>query len=40
MARDMMVDAGFSVQEPIRYGRWPGRETFLSGQDIVLATRA
>jgi SAM-dependent methyltransferase len=39
VVRQLIAAAGLSVQEPIRYGRWPGRETFLSGQDVVLATR-
>ena len=38
-ARELMSAVGLSVQEPIKYGRWPGRDTFLTGQDIVLATR-
>ncbi len=30
---------GLSVQEPIRYGSWCGREKYLSYQDIVIARK-
>jgi SAM-dependent methyltransferase len=28
------------IQEPVRYGAWSGRSEYLSGQDIVIATKA
>ena len=31
---------GLEIQPPIRYGAWCGRESYLSGQDIVIATKA
>jgi len=30
---------GFQLMEPVHYGAWCGRQTWLSGQDIVLATK-
>jgi len=30
---------GLAIEEPIRFGRWPGRESGLSFQDIVIARR-
>lgn len=38
-ARGLIAAGGLVVEEPIRWGRWPGRETFLTGQDVVLAAR-
>jgi SAM-dependent methyltransferase len=37
VARAMCAEAGLAVREPIRFGRWTGREDGLSIQDIVLA---
>lgn len=30
---------GLTILEPIRYGAWCGRETYLSSQDIVIAVK-
>jgi hypothetical protein len=27
---------GMEIEEPIRYGAWPGRERYLSYQDVVI----
>lgn len=37
--RNLYGKYGLSVQEPIRYGSWCGRERFLSYQDIVIAKK-
>jgi len=37
--RAMFAKAGLEITDPIRYGSWCGRDTFLSGQDIVLAIK-
>ena len=37
--RDLYNKFGLSVQEPILYGSWCGRERFLSYQDIVIARK-
>jgi hypothetical protein len=31
---------GLNIKPPIRYGRWPGRGTFLSYQDVLIAEKA
>ena len=33
-------DAGFEIEPPVHYGRWCGREEFLSFQDIVVTRKA
>lgn len=38
--RDWHRQAGLSIDEPIRYGFWSGRETGRSFQDIVLAIKS
>lgn len=37
--RDLYAEHGLSIVEPIHYGSWPGREDFLSYQDIVVALK-
>jgi SAM-dependent methyltransferase len=37
--RGLYVKYGLRIIEPIHYGYWCGRETFLSYQDIVVATK-
>ena len=37
--RDLYGKFELSVQEPIRYGSWCGRERSLSYQDIVIARK-
>lgn len=36
---EQIVRRGFRVEQPIHYGSWCGRTRFLSGQDMVVATR-
>jgi SAM-dependent methyltransferase len=38
-ARALFRRHGFSVQDPIRYGKWCGRTEFTSYQDIIVAVR-
>lgn len=38
--RDMFAQAGLLIREPILFGGWSGRNSHLSRQDIVLASRA
>lgn len=35
--RRLYIERGLSIVEPIHYGAWPGRRSFLSYQDIVVA---
>ena len=35
--RDRLRKFGLSIIEPVHYGSWCGRSTFLSYQDIVIA---
>ncbi len=35
--RSLYTERGLSIAEPIHYGAWPGRRSFLSYQDIVVA---
>lgn len=37
--RELIQSRGLTINEPIRMGSWSGRNTFLSFQDIVLASR-
>ena len=37
--RDLLTNRGLNIDEPIRFGSWCGRESYLSYQDIVLAHR-
>lgn len=37
--RRLFQRLGLSIREPIHYGSWCGRKSFLSYQDIVIATR-
>jgi ubiquinone/menaquinone biosynthesis C-methylase UbiE len=37
--RGLYEKNGLRVVEPVYYGRWPKREQFLSGQDIIVAVR-
>ncbi len=37
--RSVYQRSGLSITEPIRYGSWPGRRNFFSGQDIVMARK-
>jgi len=37
--RHLYEKHGFQLMEPVHYGAWCGRQTWLSGQDIVLATK-
>jgi SAM-dependent methyltransferase len=37
--REMFGNVQLELREPIQYGWWCGRSEFLSGQDIILATR-
>ena len=37
--RDLLTNRGLIIDEPIRFGSWCGRESYLSYQDIVLAHR-
>jgi SAM-dependent methyltransferase len=37
--RTWFKDAGLSVESPIHYGSWCGRERFLSYQDIIIARK-
>jgi SAM-dependent methyltransferase len=34
-----LSESGFVPRGPIQYGAWPGRERFLSRQDVVVAAR-
>ncbi len=38
--RGLLSTAGLTVKEPIRYGAWSGRMDFLSGQDIIVGSKA
>ena len=35
--RNLYDRHGMEIEEPIRYGAWPGRERYLSYQDVVIA---
>jgi SAM-dependent methyltransferase len=37
VAWEMVEDAGLRIRTPIHYGRWPGREQFVSFQDLIVA---
>lgn len=37
--RSAYQSSGLKIIEPIRYGKWPGRERFLDGQDIIVARK-
>ena len=37
--RDRFAKYRLKIIEPVYYGSWPGREKFLSYQDIILATK-
>ncbi len=37
--RSLYSEHGLMIADPIRYGSWPGREQFLSYQDIVVSTK-
>jgi SAM-dependent methyltransferase len=37
--RDALSETGLAVREPISYGSWCGRRTFLSRQDVLVASR-
>lgn len=37
--RELFGRAGFEVREPVHFGKWCGRETFTSYQDILIAER-
>jgi SAM-dependent methyltransferase len=39
-ARAMLAEAGLTIREPIRFGRWTGRPVGLSFENIVLAARS
>jgi len=36
---ELLDRVGLELEPPIRYGSWPGREAFLSGQDVVAARK-
>jgi hypothetical protein len=38
--RRVCASHGLPVQDPVRYGKWCGRETFVSFQDMVIVERA
>jgi SAM-dependent methyltransferase len=38
--RGLYQEYGLNISQPIRYGSWPGREAFLSYQDIVIAEKS
>jgi SAM-dependent methyltransferase len=37
--RSAYSSTGLQIIEPVRYGRWPGREKCLNGQDIIIARK-
>ncbi len=37
--RDLFPQFGLTISQPIQYGSWCGRASFLSYQDIVIATK-
>jgi SAM-dependent methyltransferase len=37
--RELYSKSHLQIVEPIRYGRWPGRAQYVSGQDIVVARK-
>lgn len=39
LVRDLHCGAGLTIQDPIHFGSWCGRENFLSYQDIVVAKK-
>jgi SAM-dependent methyltransferase len=38
--RDLFAKFGLTISQPIHYGSWCGRPSFLSYQDIVIATKS
>ena len=38
--RGLYAKSGLEIDEPIRYGNWCERKTFLSYQDLIIATKA
>jgi SAM-dependent methyltransferase len=38
--RNLYRKHGLKIMEPVRYGSWCGRETYLSFQDIIIAVKA
>jgi hypothetical protein len=38
--RDAHREGGLVIEDPVRYGSWCGRATFVSFQDIVVARNA
>lgn len=38
--RELYEQNGLTIEEPILYGAWPGRESFLSYQDVIVARTA
>jgi SAM-dependent methyltransferase len=37
--RDLYRECGLELREPLPYGRWCGRSTGMSGQDVVIAVK-
>ncbi len=37
--KSLYTEHGLIIDDPIHYGSWPGREHFLSYQDIVISTK-
>ena len=37
--QSLYAQHGLKILDPIRYGAWCGRETYLSSQDIVIAVK-
>lgn len=35
--RSLYSQNGLQIEEPIRYGSWPGRKDYLSAQDIIIS---
>lgn len=38
--RNLFPKFGLTISQPIQYGSWCGRQSFLSYQDIVIATKS
>ena len=36
--RELIQRHGYRIEEPIHFGKWCGRETFVTSQDIIVAT--
>ena len=37
--RSLYTANGLRIEEPVRYGAWPGRKEHLSGQDVIIANK-